>query len=157
MYCPHCGVQNERSGGYCRQCGQSLVTVQLAVDRRVDEVIAKFNKAEDMLAGGLLTFGIFFLGALINLVINGPMVFAITAILGFAICLPFVLLGLTRVDRLRRLLETKDFASDRVLEPSAARPAELPAHQTNPLDDAVSPPGSVTEDTTLRLKTPDSE
>lgn len=44
MYCPHCGADDEARPSYCRQCGQSLVSVQLAVDKRVDEVSGTFTK-----------------------------------------------------------------------------------------------------------------
>jgi uncharacterized OB-fold protein len=76
MYCPQCGTQNEPKPSYCRQCGQPLIGVQLALDGRVDEATAKFTKAEDLLAGGLLTFAIFVLTGIISLAIGGPVPFA---------------------------------------------------------------------------------
>jgi uncharacterized OB-fold protein len=52
MYCPQCGTQNEPRQSFCRQCGQRLMSLQLALDGRVDEVSAIFSKAEDLLIAG---------------------------------------------------------------------------------------------------------
>lgn len=158
MYCPQCGDHNETQLSFCRQCGQSLVSVQLAVDGRVDEVMTKFGKAEDLLAGGLLTFAIFFIGAIVSLVIGGTIPFAISLLLGFAICLPIVITGLVRVDRLRRLLDPKNASTDKLLKDAARPVAELAAARpTDPLVDKLPAPNSITEVTTLNLKTPGSK
>ena len=150
MYCPKCGDHNETQQSFCRQCGQSLISVRLALEGRVDEVIAKFAKAEDLLAGGLLTFAIFVIGAVVSLMLGGSVPFAISLLLGFAICLPIVIKGLVRVDRLGRLLDPKKTSSDMLRE--AGRPAaELLAA---PPTDSLVAPNSITEDTTLNLKTP---
>lgn len=156
MYCPQCGTQNEPRQSYCRQCGQPLTSVQLALDGRVDEATAKFKKAEDLLAGGLLTFAIFVLTGIISLVFAGLVPFAINIILGFTICLPIVVTGLVRVDRLRRLLDPKE-GPGKLLPGQSARPvAALSAvRATDPLDSRLPVPGSVTEHTTLSLKTPE--
>lgn len=156
MYCPQCGTQNEPRQGYCRQCGQPLMSVQLALDGKVDEATAKFKKAEDVLAAGLLTFAIFVLGGIISLVIGGLAPFAISVILGFTICLPIVVTGLVRVDRLRRLLDPQEGLRNLSLEQSARPVAALPAARTtDPLDSRLPIPGSVTEHTTFSLKSPE--
>ena len=153
MYCPQCGTQNEARQSYCRQCGQPLMSVQLALDGRVDEATAKFKKAEDLLAGGLLTFAIFVLAGIISMVLAGPVPFAISVILGFTICLPFVVTGLVRVDRLRRLLDPQKAPRNISLEGSGGPVAALSAaHTTDPLDSILPIPGSVTEHTTFTLK-----
>lgn len=153
MYCPQCGVKNETRQSFCRQCGQPLVSVQLALEGRVDEVIAKFNKAEDLLAGGLLTFAIFVVGGLVSFLIGGLPPFAISILIGLIICVPIVLTGLRRVDRLGRLLDPKN-SSEMLL--NAERPAAelLPAKPTNSLETGLQSPSSVTDQTTLNLKTP---
>ncbi len=151
MYCPHCGTQNEPKKSYCRQCGQPLMSVQLVLEGRVDEATAKFAKAEDLLGGGLLTFAIFMLTGIISLAIGGLVPFAINVILGFAICLPIVLTGLVRVDRVRRLLDPKEELGK--LTPGHSAIAALPAARaTDPLDSRLPIPISVTEHTTLSLK-----
>ena len=131
MYCPQCGDHNETQQSFCRQCGQSLVSVRLAVEGRVDEVMTKFGKAEDLLAGGLLTFAIFFIGAIVSLVIGGTFPFAISLLLGFAICLPIVIKGLVRVDRLGRLLDPKNMSSDKLLKDAGRPAAELVSSPTH--------------------------
>jgi hypothetical protein len=132
--------------------------VRLAVEGRVDEVMTKFGKAEDMLAGGLLTFAIFFIGAIISLVIGGTIPFAISLLLGLAICLPIVIKGLVRVDRLGRLLDPKNTSSDKLLNDAARPVGELAAARpTDPLIDKLPAPNSITENTTLNLKTPSSK
>jgi hypothetical protein len=59
MYCPNCGTTNDARPSYCRNCGQSLATAQLAVDGHFDEAVANFKKSEDLLGMGLLIFGLF--------------------------------------------------------------------------------------------------
>ena len=158
MYCPQCGTQNEPKQSFCRQCGWRLMSVQLALDGRVDEAAAKFSKAEDLLAGGLVTFGIFMLAAFINLLIWGVFPFTVSVIVGFIICLPIVIGGLVRVDRLRRLLDPQEDLGRLSLDQSTSAVAELPtARVTDPLDSRLPLPGSVTEHTTLRLKTPEAK
>ena len=158
MYCPQCGDHNETQQSFCRQCGLSLAGVRLAVDGRVDEVMTKFGKAEDLLAGGLLTFAIFFVGAIVSLVIGGTVPFAISLVLGLAICLPLVIKGLVRVDRLGRVLDPKNTPSDNLLTEAGRPAAELTAARpTDPLVDKLSAPNSITENTTLNLKTPRPE
>lgn len=154
MYCPQCGDQNETQQSFCRQCGQSLVSVRMALEGRVDEVIAKFSKAEDLLAGGLLTFAIFMIGAIISLVIGGTFPFAVSLIIGFAICLPIVLTGLIRVDRLGRLLDPKNTSGEMQLKEARSAKEFLSARPTDPLVADLPAPNSITEDTTLNLKTP---
>jgi hypothetical protein len=118
----------------------------------VDEVKAKFKQAEDTVGGGLLTFLIFFLSALVNLLIAGPFLFIAVIILGFVICFPIVLVGLKRIGRLRRLLTVEDPVVD--LLPSAAQSVpELPEVPiTAELASGSDAPDSVTEHTTFKLK-----
>jgi hypothetical protein len=120
----------------------------------VDEVTAKFKQAEDTLAGGLFTFLIFFVSALVNLLIVGPFLFTAVIILGFIICLPIVLVGLRRIDRLRRLLAPEDSATD-LLPGADGSVSQLPeAPITAQLDSGSEAPDSVIEHTTFKLKVP---
>lgn len=154
MYCPDCGTANENRPSYCRKCGRSLTGIQLAVDGRVDEAIAKFKKSEDLLATGLVIFAVFVLAALVSLFLTGVYPFAISIGLGLIVCVPIVLMGLIRVDRVRRLLDPGD-------EPAALRKSSdenLNLLPSTPTTDALPTgplaPGSVTEQTTLNLKNP---
>ncbi len=132
------------------------MSVQLALDGKVDEATAKFKQAEDLLAGGLLTFAIFVLSGIISMLIGGLTPFAISVILGFTVCLPIVVTGLVRVDRLRRLLDPKEGPGNLSLEQSSRPVAALSAAPTtDPLNSQLPVRGSVTEHTTFSLKAPE--
>ena len=148
MYCPNCGTTNDARPSYCRNCGQSLAAAQLAVDGHFDEAVANFKKSEDLLGMGLLIFGLFVLGALIMLYLDGPRQFSFAVILGLIICLPIVLVGLIRVDRVRRQLGSSETERKRL------SPTEMPAltaRATDPLEVTPEMRGSVVEHTTVRL------
>ena len=149
MYCPDCATLNDTQTRYCRKCGRSLAGVQLALDGRVDEAIAKFKKSEDLLGLGLLVFALCLAGAFLLLFTEGPRSFSFAVIFAVIVCLPIVLTGLIKVDRVRRLLaepgETKQIESG-----NQANNA-LPARTTDPLEIVAVPQGSVTDRTTLHL------
>jgi hypothetical protein len=153
MYCPDCGTVNENRPSFCRTCGRSLTGIQLATDGRVDEAIAKFRKSEDLLATGLVIFSIFVLAALVSLFLTGVYPFAISIGLGLIVCVPIVLMGLIRVDRVRRLLDPGKESPRRINEgPDVS--ALPPARTTDALPRRSDVPDSVTEQTTLNLQDP---
>lgn len=149
MYCPDCGTLNDARPSYCRKCGRSLVGVNLALEGRVEEAIAKFKKSEDLLATGLLIFGIFLIGAVIMLFLEGPRPFSFSVLLGLIICLPIVLMGLIKIDRVRRLLDRAEAEPKRL--PATNELNALPARETDPLEISPKMRGSVTDRTTLHL------
>ena len=150
MHCPDCGTLNENQPRYCRKCGRSLVALQLALDGRVDEAIAKFKKSEDLLGAGLLIFSLFAAGALLMLFTEGPRPFSFGIIFGLIICVPLVLTGLIKVDRVRRLLESSGTEVKELGTQQRANNA-LPARSTDPLEIVPEMMGSVTDRTTLHL------
>jgi len=148
MYCPRCATQNESGQGYCRKCGQPLRNVQLALDGRLDEIAGKFKKAEDVLGSGLITFAVFLALGLVSFALGGLVPAAFNIVLGVLICLPIVVTGLVRLDRLRRTLDTSEPGE----LPAASSVAALrPAAKTDPLQSDLIIPVSVTEHTTRRL------
>lgn len=149
MYCPDCATLNDTQTRYCRKCGRSLTGVQLALDGRVDEAIAKFKKSEDLLGIGLLVFALIMLGALVMLFLEGPRTFSFVVIFGLIICLPLVLTGLIKVDRVGQLLEGS--ADTKQVGPANKTNNALPARTTDPLEIIPVPKGSVTDRTTLHL------
>ena len=149
MYCPDCATLNDTQTRYCRKCGRSLVGVQLALEGRVEEAITKFKKSEDLLGLGLLVFGLIMLGALVMLFAEGPRAFSFIVIFGLIVCLPIVLTGLIKVDRVGRLLEGP--ADTKQIEPANQTNNALPARTTDPLEIVPVPKGSVTDRTTLHL------
>ena len=153
MYCPDCGTINENRPSFCRKCGRSLTGVHLAVDGRVDEAITKFKKSEDLLATGLVIFTVFVFGALVSLFLTGVYPFAISIGLGLIICVPIVLLGLIRIDRVRRLLDPGE--KQRLIEQAEENRNFLPpAPTTDALPTGPVAPDSVTDHTTVNLKHP---
>lgn len=154
MYCPDCGTINENRPSFCRQCGRSLTGIQLAVDGRVDEAIAKFKKSEDLLGTGLVIFAVFVVAALVSLFLTGVYPFAISIGLGLIICVPIVFLGLLRVDRVRRLLDPGEKQASLLAQSKENRSSLPPAPTTDALPTGPIAPGSVTEQTTLNLEHP---
>ena len=152
MFCPQCGTQNDARQSYCRQCGQPLSTVRLALEGSADEALAKFKKGSDSVAGGLVTIGIFLINAIIAFLIGGVWPAAIAIVLGLLIALPIIIAGTVRLQRAERLLADRNKSDGPSLGPSGRRHASLPtAPTTDPLGSNLSLPDSVTEHTTFEL------
>ena len=83
----------------------------MALEGRVDDAIAKFKKSEDLLGLGLLVFALTMLGALLMLFFEGPRAFSFIVILGLIVCVPIVLTGLIKVDRVDDSLIKKKTAN----------------------------------------------
>ncbi len=150
MYCPDCATVNDTQTRYCRKCGRSLVGVQMALDGRVDEAVAKFKKSEDLLGLGLLLFALTMAAALLVLFFfGGPHPFSFVVIFGLIVCLPIVLTGLIRVDRVRQLLDQDE--ETKQIGPNNQANNTLPARSTDPLEIVPELRGSVTDRTTLHL------
>ena len=160
MYCPKCSDQNEIGQKYCRRCGLPLTTLQVALEGRVDDALAKYKKGGDALSGSTITMVLCLVGAIINLLlIPAPWnVYAVLAnsIIGLMIALPMVISGHVRFSRARRLLSSEDQAN-RLIKPDSHSTTALspPSLETDPLPSPVPIPGSVTEQTTLNLKSPE--
>jgi len=150
MYCPDCATLNDSQTRYCRKCGRSLTGVQMALEGRVDEAVAKFKKSEDLLGLGLLVFALTMLGALLMLFFEGPRAFSFIVIFGLIVCVPIVLTGLIKVDRVRRLLDASESEPKQIGRNDLPNNA-LPARSTDPLEIVPVPGGSVTDRTTLHL------
>ena len=124
----------------------------MAADGRVDEAITKFKKSEDLLGTGLVIFAVFVVAALVSLFLSGVYPFSISIGLGLIICVPIVLLGLIRVDRVRRLLDPSETSPKRIEAQANKVNAIPPARTTEKL--LREKPDSVTEGTTLNLENP---
>ena len=149
MYCPDCATLNDPQTRYCRKCGRSLAGVQMALEGRVDEAISKFKKSEDLLGVGLLVFALIMAGALLVLFSEGPRAFSFIVLFALIVCVPIVLTGLIKIDRVRRLLDSSETQSPQV-EATKIKHA-LPARSTDPLEIGPEFQGSVTDRTTLHL------
>ena len=149
MYCPDCATLNDSQTRYCRKCGRSLTGVQMALEGRIDDAIEKFKKSEDLLGLGLLIFALTMLGALFMLFFEGPRIFSFIVIFGLIVCVPIVLTGLIKVDRVRRLLDQEE--DGKQIGPGNQANNALPARSTDPLEIVPELRGSVTDRTTLHL------
>jgi len=160
MYCPKCSAQNETEQKYCRQCGLPFTFLKLALEGRVDEAVANYKKGGNSLSWSTIILALCLFGALINLFLipgpwNGYAVVA-NSIVGLVIAFPMIITGLVRLSRAKRLLSSEDQAH-RLIKAESHQTATLlpPAAVTDPLLSRVPIPGSVTEQTTLHLKSPE--
>jgi hypothetical protein len=162
MFCPRCGSSNNPDQKFCRQCGNALTAVRLAMEGRVDEAIDGLKKGEDSLASGAINLAIFssiallisFLGKFF-VGFEGDRWPMINILIGLAIGLPLVIRGVIRLERARKILEAED-QKNRANGEIVTRPkADLPeAPITAPTITPHTNPASVTEHTTYELEQP---
>lgn len=160
MYCPKCSDQNETEQKYCRRCGLPLTVLKLALEGRVDDAVEQYKKGGGSLSVSTIILAICLLGALINLVLipgpwNGYAVVA-NSIVGLVIALPMIITGHVRLSRAKRLLSS-EHGAPRLIKAESPETATLlpPATVTDPLSPRVPIASSVTEQTTLNLKSPE--
>lgn len=155
MFCPRCSIENGSEESYCRQCGQALTDVRLALQGAPTESLTKLRSGSHLLNGGIATVTIFMIIAvlitLLGVTQGHPVLITIgmlNALLGAVVGLPLILLGKLSVRQALRLLSgevsARAFDSQRQIKSSNAGPDST----TNRL----SPPGSVTDRTTLDLR-----
>ena len=158
MFCPSCGAQNEPSQWYCRQCGQGLSAVQLAVEGKADQSLKRLQAGEWWVTQGSATVAAFtVIGvalAILGFALHDPTfsgIALINLLLGLAIGLPIIYVGRANLKRATRLLSRSQMESgisaiDQIAPPGALLTAGLNADLRGPLAQ-----GSVTEHTTLDL------
>jgi len=162
MFCPKCGVQNKDEQKFCRGCGQSLSSVRVALEGRVDEAVPTLAKSLDKLASGALTLAIFVAVAfLINAVSGDRPTIALNLFLGLIIGGTILLKGIRRLQRQIKQLDPKEQVKPvqpsvlaASLQPEVSQAALPPVPDTDPLA-VTSVPSSVTEHTTFQLKHPE--
>jgi uncharacterized membrane protein YqaE (UPF0057 family) len=144
---------------YCRQCGLQLTAARIALHGGVDEALARYWSGEGLLAGGSIFLILSVLVAFANIFLNsGPWNYAviINLLIGLVVTLPMITIGMVRLRRARRALQLKDeqgqLASD---HPQGEKTLAASAHPTDRLLSAVEAPGSITEGTTIHLKSPE--
>jgi hypothetical protein len=150
-----CGTKNLIEQKYCRQCGHQLTGHRIALEGNLDIASENIKKGEDAVGTGLIILGICALNMAINWLLGiGTVGIFINLIIGLVVALPFIIIGLKRIDRANNLLNKKDKPAQKSITESKA-----PA-----LDAAVAPitdrslseaPASVTEGTTFELRRPD--
>src|SRR5215831_744785 len=158
MFCPRCATENELDQGYCRQCGQSLADVRLALEGSPSESLQKLEAGAKWMNGGLATLISFIFIALLLSVLGialvNPVLSSIAmlnVLLGALIGFPLVLVGKASVKRATRLLSrTQHQIGNRAN--SLHGPSELFTMDLNKDARRIGVPGSVTEHTTLNLE-----
>ena len=155
MFCPQCGSENNLEK-YCRQCGLPLATVRLAVDGHVAEAGRAIN-GDKKLWGYRLRVGIASLLILIGIVTiltGGKSGFSNIQSAALILIIMMVLfIQLSRKSyRVARLLDVEDQSADLNLTGSARGQLRKGANRPS---DTNLPPDSITEQSTLELKTGD--
>ncbi len=160
MFCPKCGAQNKIEQKFCRNCGQSLPAVRMALEGRIDAAVATMEKDFDKLSTGAVTLLIF---AIIALAISFFTRFdstTINLILGLLIAGPMIYRGMKRLDRSIKLLDPGHQSQEKSLLYSAQNRLDQPYSdlaefpQVPDTDPMLLHPGSisVTEESTQLLK-----
>ncbi len=100
MFCPKCGTHDEAQQKFCRQCGQTLANLQLALHSQPDESVKYLEDAKKWLNGGSITLLVFTVVAL-TLMLTGFLIAnptliniaIINALCGLCISLPLIFFG----------------------------------------------------------------
>jgi uncharacterized membrane protein YvbJ len=150
MFCPKCAAENDVDKSYCRQCGQPLAAVRLALEGRVDEAI-KTVAGDKMLSGYRFRIGVaglVILTAILTILTGVQIGFKNIQSAAVVLILVMILfLHLSRqYHRVARLLDTEEQSSTPNLPGS-------PGGQNQLRDGtAIVVPASITEQSTLELK-----
>lgn len=163
MFCPRCSTTNNPEQKYCRQCGLHLTAVRYVLEGRTNEAMEKLKKGEDAIQGSAVTLGIFVLIAFVGCVLTPlfdrdhskwqlVLTFLINFVLGFIFGLPSFLIGLKRLRAARELLDAQQQPARL---PAATQAVQLSADIAAPVVESPPNPASVTEHTTLNLRSPE--
>ena len=154
MFCPRCSTENDSQQSYCRSCGQALSAVRLALEGHVDQALTTLRNEQkvSIYRIRLVASALLILIALATLFTGGR--FGLANVGSAAI-----LLIITLIFFLQLALKSRRVA--RLLNPEAepsGLPTSLPDARTNALHAPLhTVPESVTERTTLKLNSEDSQ
>ena len=154
MFCPQCGTENGVEQKYCRRCGLQLTAARMSLQGGVDRALTTHKKGELLFSSGGITLVIFILAALANIFLNpGQWNYAvlINLLLGLVIAVPLMAVGLVRLRRADRTLHPQDEQGRLGDQPEAAWSITPSTYST----DRLFSPDSVTEQTTVHLKSPE--
>jgi hypothetical protein len=162
MFCPKCATENEVQQGYCRQCGQRLSGVRLALEGSADQSLEKLKAGEKWIGGGSATLAAFTVIALAIALLGlaahdlsfGYIAF-LNLVLGSFIGLPLIYFGKSRLKRAARLLTGPQTEQTRANLDQSPRRDDLLTSELNADPSRMRIPGSVAEHTTLDLQRPD--
>jgi uncharacterized membrane protein YvbJ len=153
MFCPQCGAENNLEKSFCRQCGQPLAAVRLAMDGRVDAAMKTID-GDNKLRGYRFRIGIaggLILIAIVTIFTGGKIGFSNiqSAAMILIIMMVFFILVSRESHRVARLLDAEDQSGPLHLTNSITSSNQL-REGTN-----IVAPVSITEQSTLKLKADD--
>ena len=156
MFCPRCGTDNNSELKYCRNCGQALSSVRLALEGRVDQAITTLRAEQKLSVSRVrIVVSVFLiLAALATLLTSGWIGFANvgSAAVLLIITLIFFLQLALKTRRVARLLNPEAESSDLRLDQMTTSGNTLPESKTAALNVSDNEtPMSVAERTTLKL------
>ena len=159
MFCPQCSSENGLEQKFCRRCGLELTAARISLQGGVGAALTRHKKGESLFAGGGLTLVIFILAAIANIFLHGGLFpVLINLLLGLVIGVPLMAAGLVQLRRAGRSLHPKEDQSQLTGDQSqGALPVTTSQYSTDPLLSRVGTPDSVTEQTTLNLKSPEQK
>jgi hypothetical protein len=156
MFCPRCGTDNNPELKYCRNCGQALSSVRLALEGHVDQAITTLRSEQKLSVHRVRIVASVFLilTALATLLTGGWIGLANvgSAAILLIITLIFFLQLALRARRVARLLSLEAEPKDLRLDQLTPSGSTLPESKTAALNVPVTEtPMSVAERTTLKL------
>ena len=155
MFCPQCGSENDVDKRYCRSCGQELSAVRLALDGRVEAAI-KMSEGERRPTPHRIRVGlaIFAMAIGIATIISGGSI-GFSNIQSAAVVLilmmVFFIYTSRKTHRIARALDVEPQTPE--LKRTDSGPVSMATGNQTALKPA--PDGSVTDQETLKLRTPD--
>jgi hypothetical protein len=161
MFCPKCGIQNKDEQKFCRGCGQSLTSLQVALNLKLEETATKLTKDMDKLASGAVTMAIFLMIAFLVHTFGGDRItVTLNLFLGLLIGGSLTYAGIKRLKRSIKSLDPKEQAKPLAKAdpagfelPDLASVAMPAVPDTDPL--VVEPASlAITEHTTHHLNRP---
>jgi uncharacterized membrane protein YvbJ len=159
MFCPRCGTQNELKQGYCRQCGQALSSVRLAIEGNADQSLKKLKASQERINAGSAVLSVFTVIGLaiaaLSFALHTPTLIGIALInlvLGLIIGLPLLYAGKFSLKRAVRLLSKSPNEKHQTVLDQAIETDKLLTNGLSADLPSLQVPGSVTEHTTLNLQ-----
>lgn len=152
MFCPKCGIGNLGEQKFCRGCGHALAGHRAALENNFGDAIEKLKSGSALLgasAAVLMLISLMALGVWVFQKDAGAF-FILIPVLAFAI--PATILGLVWLNRAYRTLSAADRAKLKPAGEGNPSAINLAAATTDPLALSSQAPPSITEHTTLNLK-----